>query len=443
MSHVVASPPTLTSLKSHLSVYNLYHVTPSQYSRRLTNPILDSKVEKMSNDIFADFAGGARSNVGGSSVEDLLSKAPTFVSPFTMVPRDPGTQMLVDAMDAEEEIQRARKERELDTPENRQKAAEAELAERERKKIDFHFKRAIPRFLWKGWKHLRQELTDEEVRVYTTDYKQRRFWGIKPAGIGMFEFWEINDPKITRYDDNVAVTWEDPLIPPPITAFDENNPVIWAGRGVDPDLTPPKPLVPEAPPPTKATTSRRRLKTPEINPAHRVRKSKTSSPKISKKGSRKALADERAAENSRLEGHVLEERSVPPATDGPSQDNAAIPPTNPSHKPTTKTKDPAPLKPTQSRPSRKATAAPADPSPQPPKRPRGRPAKPKLPPKDKATSSPKRPRGRPPGKGKSTAVQGNARVTKASSQQKGRRALAPSTHVMRTRGKGTAGLLQL
>lgn len=395
----------------------------------------------MSNDLFADFAGR---NVKPSYVGGPLSRAENYEKSSHLVPMDQYTQNFVDAMNAEDEIQRARKERELDTPENRQKAAEAELAERERKKIDFHFTRAIPRFLWKGWKHLRQELTNEEIRVYTTDYKQRRFWGIKPAGIGMFEFWEINDPEITRYDDNVAVTWEDPLIPPPVTAFDENIPVIWAGRGVDPDLTPPKRLVSEAPPPTNATTSRRQQKTPEPNnPTLKVRKSKPPSRKTNKKSVRKSLAGETDAGPSRHKDPIQEEPSSAPTPDSPSQDIAAIPPPNPSHKPAAKNKDLAPSKPNQSRPSRKATSAPAPTSPQPPKRPRGRPAKPKPATKDAATSSPKRPRGRPPGKGKSTAVKGNAGVTKTSSQQKVRRALAPSTHVMRTRGKGTAELLQL
>ena len=156
--------------------------------------------------------------------------------------------------------QRAQREAEMNTPENRQKAAEAEVAERARKKHDFHFIRALPQHVKEGWKHIQGDFADEEIRVYTTDYERRRFWGIKPAGIGMLEFWELNDPEIARYDDNIAVTWADPLVPPPVTEFDEDIPVIWAGRGVNPDSTPPEPLVPEAPPPTKAAKSRKRQK---------------------------------------------------------------------------------------------------------------------------------------------------------------------------------------
>ena len=92
----------------------------------------------MSNDIFANVAGSVRSSVGDSFVGDLLSRPRTYGNPFTMVPRDAETQRLVDARNAEEETERVRKEREMDTPENRQKAAEAAKAERRRNWIDFH-----------------------------------------------------------------------------------------------------------------------------------------------------------------------------------------------------------------------------------------------------------------------------------------------------------------
>lgn len=391
----------------------------------------------MSRDIFTDYVASAQRKVHDGLAGGSLSRARDHGSSSNLFPRSPDTQKFVDAMDAEKDLQNTRKDAGTNTPENREKAIEAEMAERERKKFDFHVQRAIPRCVEEGWKHLREEMTDQAIRVYTIDNERRRFWGIKPAGIGMYDFWEQNDPEVRRYDDKVAMTWADPLVAPPFNTWEGNTPVVWAGQGVNPDALAPEPDIAQVPPPTKAAKSRRRQKTPEVNPINRVRKSKSSSPKINKKNTRKSLASKVDADQ------LPKEQNLAPATDGPSQNDTAITPPKHLHKPATKDKDPAPLKPTQSRPSRKATAAPADPSPQPPKRPRGRPAKPKPPPKDKATSSPKRPRGRPPGKGKSTAVQGNARVTKASSQQKGRRALAPSTHVMRTRGKGTAELLQL
>ena len=404
----------------------------------------------MSNDIFAAVPGSSRSSLGDSFVGGPLSRARTLGDSYTLVPTDPETQRLMDVINAEKEIERSRKEREMDTPENRQKAAEAEAAERNRKRIDFHFKRAIPRCLEEGWKHVRQELTNEEIRVYTTDWKRRRFWGIKPAGVGMLEFWEVNDPEITRFYDNVAVTWEDPLVPPPVTAFDENMPVIWAGRGVNPDLTPPEPLVPEAPPATKVAKTRRRQKTPEPNSTQRVRKSKAPSRKTNKKGARKSLADETDAGPSRLEDQIPEAPSATPATNGPSQNENILPPPTLQYEPAPKDQD---QRPTHSNRPRRHPAHTADPTsatsaPPPPKRTRGRPPKAHPATKTQDASTPQRPRGRPPGKGKSTpAVQGNARVTKSSStsqtKPKGQRALAPSTHVMRTRGKGAAESLRL
>lgn len=389
----------------------------------------------MSRDIFTDFTISAQRAVHDGIPDGSLSRARDHASSSNPFPRSSDTQKFVDAMEANNML------------ENREKAIEAEMAERERKRMDFHFNRAIPRCIEEGWKLLREELTDEEIRVYTIDNERRRFWGIKPAGIGTYEFWEQIDPEVRRYNDKFAMTWADPLIRPPFNTWEGDTPVFWAGQGINPDAQVPEPDIAQEPPPTRAAKPRRRPKTPEVKSTHRVRKSKAPSPEVNRKSTRKPLAGKAPAEHSRPEDQLLQEQNVPPATDSPSQDKTSIPPPHPKHKRTTKTKDPAPLKSTQSRPSRKATAAPApDPatsSPQPPKRPRGRPAKAQPATKDKAPSSPKRSRGRPPGKGKSAAVQGNARVTKASSQQKGGRALAPSTHVMRTRGKGTAELVEL
>ena len=325
--------------------------------------------------------------------------------------------------------ERARKEALVSTPQNHQKPTEAEEAERARKRLNFHALRAFPRFMEEGWKHLDSGSEDEELRVYTTDFTSRTFWGIKPVGMDMMEFWEQNDPEVRRYEDNIAVTWADPLVPPPVTY--KEYPVLWAGQGVNPDLIPAEPPIVEAPPPTKAAKPRRQKKTPEVNPTHRVRKSKTPSPKISKKGkkgTRKSLADKTDAGHSRPEAQTQEEQSTTPA---PQQ-----------HDPATKAAGPSPLKRPRGRPANKANPAtkPNDAS-TPSKRTRGRPAKAQPAAKGKDASLPKRPRGRPPGKGKATAVQGNARVTKP--PQKEKRALAPSTHGMRTRGKGTAELLQL
>ena len=354
-----------------------------------------------------------------------------------------GLENLAAAADAGRLIERARKEAQVNTPQNHQKPTEAEEAERARKRLNFHALRAFPRFMEEGWKHLDSGSEDKELRVYTTDYSSRTFWGIKPIGMGMMEFWEQNDPEVRRCEDNIAVTWANPLVPPPVTTSDEEYPVLWAGRGVNPDLIPAEPPIAEAPPPTKTAKSRRQKKTPEVNPTHRVRKSRTPSPKTRKKGTRKSLADKTDAGHSRPEDPIPEEQITAPTTDEPSHSEpAATSPAPQQHDPATKAVGPAPLKRPRGRPASKANpATKQNDASTPSKRTRGRPAKAQPAAKGQDASTPKRPRGRPPGKGKPTAVQGNAWITKP--PQKERRALAPSTHGMRTRGKGTAELLPL
>lgn len=412
----------------------------------------------MSRDIFTEnFAGSSRGppirTHHGLDVGSI-SKAQNGGSPNlipwepNLIPRDPEVERLMDAMDAERDAERVRKERELDTPENRQKALEAKVVERERKKINFHFCRAMPMYLDEGWKHLRDELADEEIRVYTTDYERRRFWGIKPIGMGMFEFWEQNDPEVDRYEDNIAVTWADPLIPPPVTASDEINPVIWAGQGLNPDVTPPELHVAEVPPPAKAATkSRRRQKTPDVNPTHRVRKPTTKSPKANK-NNQKSLANKMDAGHSGLEEQVRDMTETTHAGERTTRNKAAPQRSNTQQKSTTEDEYSATSKRPRGRPAVKAKPV-ANNETSAPKRPRGRPAASTRPiTKDQDELPLKRPRGRPPVKGKppkqtkTPAVKGNARVTK-SSQAERHRPAAPSTHKMRTRGEGPAELLEL
>ncbi|CAD6568624.1 MAG: hypothetical protein ASARMPREDX12_001604 [Alectoria sarmentosa] len=340
-------------------------------------------------------------------------------------------QKLVDEMNAEEDAEKARKEVEMDTPENRQKAREAEVAERKRKRIDFHFNRAIPRFMEEGWKHLRQDMVDEEIRVYTLDNERRRFWGIKPAGIGMYDFWEQVDPEVGRYDDRIALTWANPLVPPPVSMFDENKPLIWAGKGLNPDIIPLEPPIAIVPLPTNAAISwNKRQKTPEINPTHRVSKSTTPSPKADM-DTRNSLVDNGLATFSRSRGRPAAKANLASKKD-------IVP----------HSKRP------RGRPAAKVNlASEKNGLSSLPKRPRGRPAtkvQPAANSEDAVSYSLKRPRGRPPGKGKSTekpskpkktsTVKGS-RITK--SQQTKRPPSVPSTHKMRTRRGGPAELLQL
>lgn len=377
----------------------------------------------MSRDIFANTVIRPPSRVHHGLGVDSVGSAQNG-SPSNLIPEYPEVQRLMDAMDAEREMETRRKEIEMDTPENHQKAAEAKMAERERKRIDFHFGRAMSKHVREGWKQIGGDLKDEEIRVYTTDYKQRRFWGIKPAGMVMYEFWEQNDPEISRYDDNIAITWANPLIPPPITASNEDMPVIWAGPGLNPDVTAPELPTPEAPPPTKAAAkSKKRQRTPDVNPTHRVRKSATESPKV-KKNTRKSLADKVSAGDSRLEDQVREVPMAAPANGRPTRNKAAVIATDAEQKSATEDGGSVPTK-----------------------RPRGRPATKTKP----VANDSKRPRGRPPAKGKQVekqskqkkapTVKGNARVTK--SQKAKPRPSAPSTHKMRTRREGPAELLRL
>ena len=341
-----------------------------------------------------------------------------------LVPMRPEMQRIVDRINAEKDVERARNEAEMDTPENRQKTAEAQVAERRRRLIDFHASRAIPRFVEEGWKHLRGDHSDEEIRVYTNSNERRRFWGIKPAGIDMHDFWDQVDPEVNRYEDMVALTWDNPRIPPPVTAFDANKPVIWAGLGLNPDLPPTEPPIPKPTPPAKATAKPRKdQKSPSVSPAHRVTKSMMNPPKVNQR-TRKSLASKIDAGHSKLTDQTRE------VTAGARAD------TTPKR--------------ARGRPATKAKLDVQDTIISTPKRPRGRPSA-----KSKRAvnkNDVKRPRGRPPAKEKSIetplkqknktpAVKGNARVTKPS--QKRTRPSAPSTHNMRTRGEGPAELLQL
>ena len=377
----------------------------------------------MSKDIFANTTGAppaSRTHFG------FAGRSPSRAedgNPLNLVPKYPEAQRLMDAIEAQRDAERARKEVEMDTPENRQKALEAELAERELKRMNFHFGRAMSNRIAEGWKEILGEFTDEAMRVYTTDYKRRKFWGIKPAGMGMYDFWEQTDPEVGRYDDKIAITWANPLIPPPFTALDKKTPVIWAGQGLNPDLTPPEPAVARAPPPTKAATKpRKRQKTPEVNSTHRVRKSTTKSSKVDK-NIRKSLSQQVDAGNTWLEDQVREVPKAAQANERSTRNKTVVVASNAQQDSATKDQGSAPLK-----------------------RPRGRPAA-QI---NSAANDTKRPRGRPPGKGqlaeklpkqkKTPAVTGNARITKAS---KAEQRAAPSTHKMCTRGKGSVEFLQL
>ena len=381
----------------------------------------------MSQDIFKDFPSSQRTKVHDGFVGGSMSRA-SAESISELVPKDAETQNLVGTINRQRFV-------EIDTPKHCKNDVEAEMAERQRKKMDFHFFRAIPRFVEEGWKHLQEEMVDEEIRVYTIDSERRRFWGIKPAGIGMSDFWEQNDPDVGRYYDTIAVTWADPLIRPSYNPMGGVMPVVWAGRGTNPDSIPSNPPAAKAPPPIKAKKSKRGQKSPDVNPTHRVRKTPKLSTNPKKKTPQKSLADKLDAGHSRSKDQIPDGQEVDPASERTSRSKRTLIPPDAPPAPATSNKDPTPSKRPRRHPASEANPVPKSDTPPVPKRPRGRPAKPKPATSNKDASLPKRPRGRPPGKAKGAAVKGHAGVTKPPP--------APSNHKMSTRGKGAAKFMQL
>ena len=313
---------------------------------------------------------------------------------------DPTMQRMILEINADME---ARRLREINTPEGRKKAAEkaeAELAERQRSwgmrccALPLH-----------GFKGIHDSAKDKEIKVYTRTYDlKHKFWGIKPVGMTIWEFWDIHDPEVNRYYD---ANQETPGSPETSTA------------------TPP-PI--DSPQRTKAAVKQRpRQASSNINTTNKVRKSTMLSPKVNKK-SRKSLADKLDSGHSGLE-HQMREVPMAVHASGRTTRKMLADAASSTQQQATINEGSAPSKLPQRRPTSKAKVAA----------------------KDDALLS-KRSRGRPPTKRKLTggarnenktpAVKGNVRVTK-SQQTERRRPSAPSTHKMRTRGKGPAEPLQL
>lgn len=297
---------------------------------------------------------------------------------------DPTLKRMLVELNADKEAKRLREEAEKDTPEGRKKAAEAaeaELTERRR-----GWGTRVVAAPLDGFVGIHDSAKDSELRIYTRTYDlKHKFWGVKPAGMTIWDFWDIHDPEVKRYYD---ANQETPASPEPSKV---------------------------APPPTSSpqrtkllAKSRRRQKSSDINPTNRVTKSTT--PKVIN-STRKSLAHKIDAGDSALEDQVRDVEGAVRARGRPTRN-----------------------KPAETGPGVQQKSAKANPtvqdkiSPQ-PKRPRGRP-----PTKEKST-------GRPSNQRKIPAVKGDARVTKSSQKQS--RPSAPSTHKMRTRRSGPAESLQL
>lgn len=296
---------------------------------------------------------------------------------------------------------KAQKEAQMNTPENIRSAREAKSAERAQEMHDFHYGRALPSHVMEGWELIRGNRANEEIRVYTRTYDwKHRFWGIKPIGMTMADFWERHDPEVTRHND---AQQESPL--------DPENPL---GPLIG------EPMKDLSLPPGHAAKPKKRQKTPEINSTHRVRKPTTNSSKVNK-STQKSLAH--SARTSALVEQAREVPVIALANSRPARRKTAVPASGAQQEPATRgvvlTSSTS-----STRPGDGSTAS----------------TRPVTKDQDKLPS--KRPRGRPPAKGKppkqikAPAVKGNARVTKGHSS-------APSTHKMRTRVEGPAELLQL
>ncbi|CAF9940984.1 hypothetical protein IMSHALPRED_002239 [Imshaugia aleurites] len=311
---------------------------------------------------------------------------------------DPTLQRMISDINADTEAKRLRIEAEVHTPEGRKKAAEEKLAERKMKERNW-----ISRVIHdrgNGWKPIWGTAEDEELRIYTlVDGGEHRFWGIKPIGMGIDDFWEKYDPEVRRYEDRQQET--------PV------NPDAPAGPLIGEPL---RSLAPEK----AAARPRKRQKTPEISSTHRVQKST--------KKTRKSPAHKADAGHPRPEDQMQEAPTAPHASGMTTPKKIA---------------DPAPN--AQQQPSEDGGSAPST-------LPQGRPA-----PKAKAatkedTLASKRSRGRPPARRKPTerppnqkrtlAVKGNARITKPTKKE-WLRPSPPSVHKMRTRREGPAEPLQL
>lgn len=316
------------------------------------------------------------------------------------VPMNPEMKKGMAAVNAHIEAQRATAEAKLKTPEGRKKAAEAELAEKKRKEMDWFSRVIIDR--GDGWKPIWGTAEDQELRIYTlAKGGEHRFWGIKPIGMGIYDFWDKYDPEIKRWEDRQQET---PMNPdsPTGTLIGEPSRSLSSSK-------------------TAAAKPRKRQETLEINHTHRVRKSNKVSPKVNQ-NTRKSIADTLDARHLRLEDQVPEMTGTAPAS-GRSAQNKKAATASSAQQAATKDGDSVPSKRLRGRPPIKQKLA-------------------KMSPKQKKAPVVKEKLAEKSLKQKKTpAVKGNARVTKSS--QTKRRPSAPSTHKMRTRGKGPAELLQL
>ena len=298
-------------------------------------------------------------------------------------PLSPGMAKSMAAAIAHIDGQNQAREAEMNTPEGRKQAAEAAEAELLRKRHRWETRAcALP---LDGFKGISDSAEDRELEIYTRTYDfEHKFWGIKPVGMTIWDFWNLHDPEVTRYHD---ANQETPATPEPATA------------------TPPLNVQPQR---NKSNAKpRNRQKSSYTNSTHRVKKS--TMPKVNK-DIRKSLVDMIDAKNSGLEDQMRVMKGEVRARGRPTRNKTAV------------AVLPAEEKTVNRKPSVRHDVPPQT------KRPRGRP-----PVNAKKTESRSSQKSTP-------VVQGKARIAKP---RKDPRPLAPSTHAMRTRRAGPAEPLQL
>ena len=321
-------------------------------------------------------------------------------TPHYEVSVDPTMQRMAIVLNAEMEARRLGTEAEMNTPENREKAAkmvEAKLAEKRRA-----WGRRVGATPLDGFKGIYDSAEDRELRVYTRTYDlKHKFWGIKPVGMTIWDFWDVHDPEVKRYHDANQETPASPeasLAPLPQT--DSSQRIKASGK------------------------PKRRQESSKSTPTNGVRKSTKPSPKVNK-NTRKSLADKL---DSELTDQRQETPKAAPVSGRTTRKRIADPTSNAQQRPL-EDMGSAPSTLPRGRPSVKAKAAAKEDSLL-PKRSRGRP-----PVKREPTE-------RPPNQRKTPAVKGDARITKPTKKERPPPS-PPSVHKMRTRRQGPAELLQL
>ena len=305
-------------------------------------------------------------------------------SPENATSCSPELRKELDTLIAIRDAERLEEEAEKNTPEGRRKAAKEAEAEIVRKRHGWESRAwALP---LDGFKGIPDSAEDQELEIYTRTYDlEHQYWGTKPVGMSIWDFWEIYDPEVTRYDH---ANQETPAIPEPATATPPINARVQRNK-------------------SKAK-SRRRQNQSNTNSTHRV--TKTTIPKVNK-DTRKSLADKIDAGNSGLEDQMRVVKGGVRARGRPTRNKTAV------------AISPAEEKTVKSKAIVRHNVPPQT------KRPRGRPPA-NAKPTDRRSNQTNTP-----------VVQGKARITKSS--RKEQRPPAPSTHKMRTRRAGPAEPLQL